>query len=62
MADIEGVNEFQGHQMHSHDYRRADAFKGFIQNGFLSHIIKYFNPFFVVRQNGSYYWSWSKWY
>lgn len=28
--DFDGVNEFQAHHMHSHDYRRADAFKGSI--------------------------------
>lgn len=28
IATFEGANEFQGHTMHSHDYRRADTFKG----------------------------------
>lgn len=34
--EFEGASEFQGHIMHSHDYRRADTFKGslFKFNGF----------------------------
>lgn len=37
---FDGVNEFQGRCMHSHDYRRADAFKGSIihfRNDSVSH-------------------------
>lgn len=28
----DGIDEFQGQHMHSHDYRRADAFKGLNQS------------------------------
>lgn len=29
LPHFKGINEFQGQQMHSHYYRRADAFKGY---------------------------------
>lgn len=48
--DIQGINEFQGHVIHSHDYRRADSFKGY-HHSYRIDFVSGSNELFIFQTN-----------
>lgn len=39
LPEIAGANEFKGKLMHSHDFRKAEAFKGWLSNAIIFFIV-----------------------